>query len=176
MTLVCEKWTADVTNTLSGKQGQIWCGPYALATVSGVPYQEAYEKGNDIAKCVRQDKHWSRGRSFTARAVGGMTNEEMQLTARERLDLELGDWKRVEKSKYESSAAKSVTLGRLDFYIPPMRLFIVEISGHYVTVDTRDWTVICNNVQQWTPLKDSKFSRRKVVKVCRVPYIHDSLR
>lgn len=176
MTLVCEKWTADVTNTLSGKRGEIWCGPYALATVSGMPYQMVYEKGDYVAKCMREERHGRRGRAFTARATGGWYRDELSYTAKTYCDVELGDWKPVEKSKHEPSAAKSITLGRLDFYVPPMRLFIVEISGHYVTVDTRDWTVICNNVQQWTPLKESKFSRCKVKNVCRVPYIHDSLR
>jgi hypothetical protein len=114
-----------------------WCGPYAFSIATQQSYEQAYE----FAK-----------KKLRKRSIMGMYNHQMKALMRA-----CG----FKKFEFEYLACKP-TLRSFKDWMKPNRLYIVVVTGHYVTVDTSNWTVICNQTQEWQKIDECKHRLRKV--------------
>lgn len=123
-----------------------WCGPYAIAVCLGITYDEAYAL---IKKALRTKMRiTSMYDSWVTKALkrGGLRVKTFEPPARY-AKVKLGGWP---------------TLRNLADYLKPNRLYIVRVTDHYITVDTRDWTAIDNNGRGWFPVDWHRMANRKV--------------
>ena len=107
------KWAPARRNRSKGKT---WCGPYALAVIANIDYEPAYlfaKKHLEVNRILGM-YHWDL--SKCVKAIGA----------------KVGPWKNLHK----------ITVARLADNLKPNRLYIVRVTGHYIVVDTNDWTVI----------------------------------
>jgi hypothetical protein len=117
-----------------------WCGPYALALISGKTYDEAYEHAK---------------KKLRKRSIMGMYNHEFKAVARS-LGFKKFEW------NFDPKAQGKPTLRSFKDWMRPNRLYVVVVTRHYVTVNTSDWTVQCNQTQKWEPIDECKHARKKV--------------
>ena len=115
---------------------QTWCGPYALALLAGVTYAEAYEV------CCRVCRKPS---------VKGMTLVEAERAGR-RLGLSINFMK-----------TDPVTLRAFADLIKPRRRYMVNVTRHFVVVDSETWSVCDNQTAKWAPIATSKHARKRCV-------------
>lgn len=114
-----------------------WCGPYAFSIATQQPYEQAYE----FAK-----------KKLRKRSIMGMYNHQMKALMRA-----CG----FKKFDFEYLVCKP-TLRSFKDWMKPNRLYIVVVTGHYVTVNTSNWTVICNQTETWQKIDECKHKLRKV--------------
>jgi hypothetical protein len=131
----------------SVKRGRTWCGPYAIATVCGVDYDTAYDKAKKVLKKKR---------------ISGMWNGEVQEVAR-RLGTKF-EWKHTKLKLIGKVGWKwrQPTLNQMLDELIPNRLYIIQVTTHYITVNTRDWTMVDNQTPEWKPVKDWKHGKKVV--------------
>ena len=125
-----------------------WCGPYALAVWANQDYDVIYQL---CRKALRQ------------RVVTGMWNHEVERVTR-RLDFLL-IWK---NQKAYSGSDKEPTVAKLRDILPPGRQFLVQITRHYISIDTSDWMACDNHHAKWIPLDEWEHRRAKVCKIAEV--------
>jgi len=123
-----------------------WCGPYALAMISDKSYEEAYL----IAK-----------KKLRKRSITGMYNHQFKAVARY-MGFNKFEWQFVPKSESKP------TLRSFKDWMRPNRIYVVQVTRHYVTVNTSDWTVQCNQTQKWEPLDECKHRLRRVAAYAEV--------
>jgi hypothetical protein len=121
------KWAPVRRNSSIGKT---WCGPYALAVISNTPYEFAYAKSKKV---------------LGKRAVMRMSPHQFIKVAKAMSVNCQRFWRERE--------ADGCTVGKLRDNLKPGRLYAVEVTGHFIVVDTKDWTV-CDNQHGWTSLAD----------------------
>ena len=106
-----------------------WCGPYAVAVVTGKEYEHCYQalkkirgkrpaKGVPMIHIVNACKIYDRKVEYT----------------------ELQNRRKMSKFCKEQ--------------LEPNSLYIIQISQHVLVIDTRDWTVIDNQSQEWTAMEN----------------------
>jgi hypothetical protein len=61
-----------------------------------------------------------------------------------------------------------ITLNRAMDHLRPNRIYIVEVTGHYLTVNTVDWTMCDNWTNGWVAVKGSVHAKKKVRRVAEV--------
>lgn len=131
-----------------------WCGPYALAVIAGVNYDDAYDSCARYKNRLRR-KRLGRlaNRKPYKRKVGviGFGNKAFEIVS-----------KRL-KAPVAFEACQPMALSRLADHLKPNSLYVVNVTRHYVVVDTHDWTVIDNQTKQWEPITECKHRR----KTCR---------
>ena len=135
---------------LSGttRKATTWCGPYAMATVCGMDYDTVYKK---------MLRAYNKRTPYKRKYISGVTNTLMQIVSK------------TVKHEIEFKRAERVTsVSQYLNYLYPNRVYILQITGHYIVVDTSDWTVCDNQSQEWVPLKGSKHIRCKVRNVAEV--------
>ena len=121
-----------------GNQRKTWCGPYANATVSGTDNEPAYQ----MAKAVRRKRH-----------AKGITRTDLEdscyaLNVR-------GKWRELEKRPKLSKFLKS---GALE----PNKVYVVNVTKHFLIVDTRDFTTIDNQNPEWVAVESTPHSTKLV--------------
>ena len=126
-----------------------WCGPYALALVSGLSYDEVYKKMLR-AKNKRQPK-WRKLKHITR-----VSDQLMQIVAK------------TVKTPFYFKPAKRMTLSQYVDHLEPNTVYIIQITGHYVVIDTRTWELSDNQSLTWVPIKDSKHKRCFVKRLAEV--------
>lgn len=120
-------------------KGATWCGPYALATIAGITYEEALAK-------VKKVTHRKR--------ITGMWNHEVESTAQK-----LG-FKKF-RFKYIPKKERTTLANSLD-WLHPNRIYVVQITRHYVIVNTKDWTFTDNIFGgKWNPVSNELRSGRR---------------
>ena len=110
-----------------------WCGPTAAAIALEVDYDIAYKK------CLRARR--KRTPHLKIRYIKGMSDGDLASVVRQR-------WSTF-RFKYPIRKVGRLrhrlhTLNSLMDHLRPNRLYIVSVTGHYLTVNTQDWTVMDN--------------------------------
>jgi len=118
--------------------GATWCGPYALAVISNTPYEFAYAKTKKVLR---------------KRAVMGMSRHEFSKVAKAMSVNCQRFWREREVG--------GCTVAKLRDNLRPGRLYVIELTRHFIVVDTRDWTVCDNHQAKWVPLADWPHRRTK---------------
>lgn len=132
-----DKWREEMKAPERAVGRVTWCGPYALATVLGVTYQEAYRLAL-----------WNTGRTF----IKGMANWHMcEILKRRRIKTRFQTLARYNRMAQPKGR---VTVQRLTDWLKPNRLYIVNITDHYIVVDSSDWTAVDNKSEGgWWPIE-----------------------
>lgn len=136
------------------RKGSTWCGPYALAVISGKTYEEAYV----FAK-----------KSVPHRRMMGMYNIEVTKAAR-RMGFKKFEFKMIPKQE-------RCCLRKAIDYMKPNRIYIVNVTNHYIVVNTKDWTLTDSWRDGWEPIATSKMAGRKTkgfAEAYRIPDEHQS--
>ncbi len=120
-----------------------WCGPYALAVVAGKTYEFAYQ----MLKQIRGKRH-----------ACGVSNRNMK-KAFDILGLD---------AKFVKAEERCNLRKYIDNYLAPNKLYIINITSHYVVVDTRDHTTIDNQNPEWISIDNSKHLRRLVQNIAEI--------
>ena len=124
-----------------------WCGPYAFSIVTQQSYEQAYE----FAK-----------KKLRKRSIMGMYNHQMKALMRaygfKKFEFEYPGFKYTPKGMVKEKP----TLRSFKDWMTPNRIYIVVVTEHYVTVDTSNWTVICNQTETWQKIDECKHKLRKV--------------
>lgn len=131
----------------SGK-GPSWCGPHALATVTGKSYDEVIT----VVRSKIRRKH-----------IKGMFSNEVYLVAKA---LGVKDMGVFMPMRNKQNLRNSVD------WLKPNRLYIVFVTRHFVVVNTKDWTV-SDNCNEWAPIATSKLGRLRVNSYAEVRRIED---
>ena len=66
------------------------------------------------------------------------------------------------------------TVAKLRDNLRPNRLYVINVTDHYIVVDTRDWTVCDNFSAKWIPLADwpHRRTRCRATLDCTTTEIH----
>lgn len=120
-----------------GNPRKTWCGPYAVATVCGMQYEPSYR----LLKKIRGKRH-----------AKGVTMQNI-VTACEQLNAK-PKFTKLEKRRKMSKFCKE--------YLEPNSLYIIEISKHVFVIDTRDWTVIDNQLPEWAAMENYHLWNKQV--------------
>ena len=123
-----------------GRQRITWCGPYAIATVCGKSYEPAYQ----VAKQIRGKRH-----------AKGISCSDLEKSCRA-FGVK-GKWHTLEKRQKLSNFLKSGTL-------KPNKVYVINITKHFLIIDTRDFTTIDNQNPEWIAAESTKHSKRLVIK------------
>ena len=129
-----------------GNSRKTWCGPYAIAVVCGTSYEPAYQ----VAKKVRGKRH-----------AKGITNTDLMKSCKA-LGVK-GEWISVAKAT-EHSAKPQAKMKLENFLkmLAPNRVFVIQITKHFIIVDTRDFTTIDNQRPEWIAVEASKHMNKLV--------------
>ena len=130
----------------------MWCGPYALALISGLSYDEAYTK---TLRMLRRGKPAYRTKPTY---IKGMYPSELVRAGR------------TLKCPFQFKDAPNVTLNKLMDELRPNRIYIVFTTDHFLVVDTSSWTLCDNWTQAWVPVKGSVHARKKIQRVAEVKH------
>lgn len=126
-----------------------WCGMYALALVSGLEYEVVYKK---MLRGINSVRHkWAKRKYIT-----GVHNRDMERTAK------------TVKTPFVFKRAERMTLSQYIDHLDPNKVYIIEITGHYVVVDTRTWELCDNQSKSWCPVGESKHKRCFVREIAEV--------
>ena len=125
-----------------GKQRITWCGPYAIAIICGVAYEPAYQ----AAKLVRGKRH-----------AKGITNSNLKAACR--MFGVNGKWKSLEKRTKLSKFLPTLEAGKV---------YVIQITKHFLVVDTRDFTTIDNQNREWIAMEATKHKNKLVHSVFEV--------
>ena len=132
----------------------LWCGPYALAVVSGLSYDEVYKKA--LRKVRRDTPNYCHQPKY----IKGMMKGQVEAVAKTlKVPCKFG---RVE------GMSRTATLSNLMDYLQPNRVYIVGITGHYVVVNTSTGMLIDNIHKDWVKVGESKHFRCRVEEVAEV--------
>lgn len=144
-----------ITKPAKAAKGKTWCGPYALALITGTTYEYAMKR---IKRAVGRDR------------IMGMWNWELEKTAR-RMGLKKFKWTHV-------PASKRTNLSNMLDWFKPNRIYVVQVTSHYVILNTKDWTVTDNCIEGWVPIFDTIKTKRKKLfafaEAYRIPTDHPS--
>lgn len=133
----------------TSRKATTWCGPYALALISGLDYDTVYGKVLR-AKNKRMPTHKKR------KYITGMSKSLMQIVAK------------TMKCLFMFVKAQRMTLNSYIDHLTPNKVYIIQITGHYVVVDTRTWEICDNQSKAWQSISDSKHKRCFVKKIAEV--------
>ena len=137
-----------IVRAARSSKGATWCGPHALATVTGKTYDEVIEV---VRKRIKRKR------------IKGMFSHEMYYSAKALGVKDMG--------VFMPSRGKRNLRNLMD-WLKPNRLYIIFVTGHFVTVNTKDWTV-CDNCNDWHPVATSKLGRKRVISYAEVRRIED---
>lgn len=142
------------------RKAHTWCGPYALALISGNTYDHTYSEcirvaNNRINYLNRDRMPFQKLRKV--KVITGMLNHELERVA-----------KALGCSMKWTFCNSTPTLSRMTEELRPNRIYVINITDHYVVVDTRNWTVCDNQTQEWEPIKQSKHRRKRVRNIAEV--------
>lgn len=130
-----------------------WCGPYALATLLGIEYDEAY------MKCLRY-KRKKEGKHI--KVVKGFYLGWLE-------DLLAKNGSKSELISANRLSNKTITLGKVWDYLRPNSVYLVTTTTHFQVLDTSDKTMIDNWTCDWVTPEQFHNPRKRVVFVNRVP-------
>lgn len=153
------------THVPTSRSGRtLWCGPFAIATISRTDYDAAYDaakavSGKDVVRGLGVSKMWP----AIYRLCGKTFDAHEEFSGRGRPP---GNW--------IGDDGKSVSFGqdaRPTFAAwlktrDRKRVYLVHVSHHYVVVAGD--RVIDNQMKDWTPVSKSKHRRRRVENVWRI--------
>jgi hypothetical protein len=130
-----------------------WCGPHALAVITGVDYMTAYRQ------CLA---------TTGKRVVAGLLNAELAAIAR---DMGLAvRWLKPpmnERQCYPTLARfldlPTIRQDRLG------RMYLVQMTDHFIVVDTHTWTYCDNQKPEgWQPARTGKHARKYVQRYAEI--------
>lgn len=128
-----------------------WCGPYALALVSGFSYDEVYKK---MLRAVNRGRPKHLHKLKSIKGVHNHTMEQVAYTLRCAFT-----FKKLKKPQTLLSYADELY---------PSRVYIVAITGHFLVLDMRTREVCDNQSKEWIPISESKHKRCLVRNVAEV--------
>ena len=129
----------------------LWCGPYAMATVSGQPYDAVYKK------MLRAENRGRPAYLGKRKFLTGVSTDLMETVSR---TLKTG-------ILFEHVLGKPTVNQYLD-HLRPNRIYILEVTRHYIVIDTGDGTAIDNQSGKWQPFSEFKQMRKRVRKCAEV--------
>ena len=129
----------------------LWCGPYALALISGLDYDTVY------AKALRKVRAKKQSYEYKPASLKGMYPSDLEAVAKT-LKAPF-TFKALDK---RWNKRDQLTLGKSMDYLRPNRIYVVMVTGHFLVVNTTDWTY-CDNIDEgWYPVSSSRHVRAKV--------------
>ena len=135
----------------------MWCGPYALALVSGMEYDEVYKKA------LRKVRSMKAQYEHKPTYIKGMYNRELEAVS---TTLKVPfTFKKIEGLWRKKD---QLTLKRAIEYLRPNRVYVVQVTEHFLVVNSRDWTMCDNWTRGWVPLEGSIHTKKKVAKIAEV--------
>jgi len=126
-----------------GNIRKTWCGPYALAVLTGTHYEFAYRTLKEIRR---------------KRSTAGVTNKNM-MSAFKNLNV---------KYKHTKLDKRKKLANYINDDLAPNKVYLVQITKHYLIIDTRDCTTIDNQVPQWNDMHSTKHSKKLVCEVFEI--------
>lgn len=127
-----------------GNQRKTWCGPYAIAVVCGQDYEHSYQ----TAKIIRGKRH-----------AKGITNNDLQKSCKA-LGVK-GKWFPI--SSVGAGNKKKMKLESFLKLLLPGKVYVIQITKHFIVVDTRDFTTIDNqNPDAWIAMEATKHKNKLV--------------
>jgi hypothetical protein len=138
----------------------LWCGPYAIAVIFGTDYDTAYKKTlRSVNKRLMKRSRWA----WKKTRIQGLGNMAMERVIRTR----------YKKFIFANVERKPTLKNYLD-HLRPNRLYVVNVTGHYVLINTKDWTISDNQLGQWVPVNETThYMRSRVVTVALVKKFRD---
>ena len=128
----------------TGIARKTWCGPYAIAVVAGTEYEEAYR----VARAVRGKRH-----------AKGISNTNLSDSLK-RMGVK-GKWHPI--SSVGSGSKSKMKLANFLPILDHGKVFVIQITKHFIVVDTRDFTTIDNqNPDAWLPVEMSPHKNKLV--------------
>ena len=124
-----------------GNQRITWCGPYALAVVAGCTYEKAYQ----TVKHIRRKRHCK-----------GITVKNF-VSGCKALGI---------KTEYKKLERKTKLSKFWDMHLAPNKVYVVHITKHFLTIDTRDMLTIDNQNPEWIRMELSKHKNKMVHGYC----------
>lgn len=120
---------------------KVWCGPYALAAIAGISYDDAYQVLIEARANVKiSDKM----------PIKGVFNEEMEAGIEICMN---------RKRHFYHPWNKKTSLRKALDYMRPNRIYLVNTSRHYIVIDTSNWTMIDNQTKGWISVHDCNYIR-----------------
>lgn len=126
-----------------GNSRKTWCGPYAIATVCGTEYEPAYQ----VAKRVRGKRH-----------AKGITNTDLMKSCKA-LGVK-GEWHPI--SIVAPGNKSKMKLENFLKLLLPNKVYVIQITKHFIVVDTRDFTTIDNQRPEWIAMEATKHMNKLV--------------
>ena len=121
----------------TGIARKTWCGPYAIAVVAGTEYEEAYR----VARKTRGKRH-----------AKGITNTNLSDSLK-RMGVK-GKWHPI--SSVGAGTKKKMKLKNFLPILLPNKVYVIQITKHFLIIDTRDFTTIDNqNPDAWIAMESS---------------------
>lgn len=120
-----------------GNKRKTWCGPYAVAVVTGLQYEDTYKALKKI-----------RGKRSTA----GVTMKNM-MTACSKFSVKTERTKLEKRKKLNNFLRDNLAANKV---------YIVEITRHVIVVDTRDCQTIDNQSLKWEDMYSTKHKNKLV--------------
>ena len=131
---------------------QHWCGPFALSILAGQDYDDAYKR------ILRSLRAWrkKRGVARLPDRIQGMYPHEV-MVASKTLGINL-TWKRPKANERNINP----TLKQFLDHMLPRRFYLINITRHYLTIDTHTWQWCDNHSRAWKPIDTCKWLRCRV--------------
>ena len=115
-----------------------WCGPYAIAVICGTEYEQAYR----TVRAIRGKMHCK-----------GITCDNLT-KASAKLGVK-GKWVDLEKRQKFGNFMKTLEKNKV---------YVINVTKHFLILDTRDYTTIDNQVPKWIAGEMSKHKSKLVSK------------
>ena len=115
-----------------------WCGPYAIAVICGTEYEQAYR----TVRTIRGKRHCK-----------GITCDNLT-KASAKLGVK-GKWVDLEKRQKFGNFMKTLEKNKV---------YVINVTKHFLILDTRDYTTIDNQVPKWIAGEMSKHKSKLVSK------------
>ena len=125
----------------NGIYRKTWCGPYAIATVCGTEYEDAYR----VARSIRGKRH-----------AKGINISDLEKSCKQ-LGV-TGKWHSVKDTPF----GKRTKLARFLPALLPDTVYVLMITKHFLVVDTRDMTTIDSQVPEWIAVEMTKHKTKLV--------------
>jgi hypothetical protein len=143
----------NFTPALTAKRRKNWCGPFALAIMAGQDYDDTYPRA------LRSLRAWTKkrfGKGYGPTSITGLFSYELTAIAKT-FGYKL-DW--VDAPLNERRIKPTVK--QLLDHLVPKRFYVVEITRHFITIDTYTWQWCDNHSKVWAPIDTCKWLRTRV--------------
>jgi hypothetical protein len=135
---------------------QNWCGPFALSIMAGQDYDTVYPRALRSLRAYTKRRY---AKSFQVKLptrIQGLYDFELKAIAKT-LGYQI-EWSTPPKN--ERGIAPN--LKQAIDHLLPRRFYVVQITRHFITIDTYTWQWCDNHSKVWAPIDTCKWLRTRV--------------